>query len=121
MTVDLTEERARRLLPYLVQAAENRRTITYKELAAKIGVYHRTLSRPLGYIRDKICAARGLPLITCIVVNLQTRLPGAEWLPLGASSLSDDEDRATFEQHRDRVFAYGDWQGLLTDLNLKPV
>jgi len=121
MTVDLTEERARRLLPYLVKAAENHETITYKELAAKIGVYHRTLNQPLAYIRDKICAARGLPVITCLVVNLQTRLPGAEWLPLGASSLSDAEDRATFEQYRERVFAYGNWQGLLKDLNLKPV
>lgn len=121
MTVDLTEERALRILPYLVEAAENRRTITYKELAAKIGAYHRTLSEPLGYIRDKICAARGLPVITCLVVNLKTRRPGAAWFPLGASRLSDAEDQATFEENRDRVYAYKDWQGLLKGLNVKPV
>ncbi len=121
MTVDLTEERALRILPYLVEAAENRRTITYKELAAKIGAYHRTLSEPLGYIRDKICAARGLPMITCLVVNLQTRRPGAAWFRLGASGLTDAEDRATFEENCEKVFAYNNWQGLLKDLNLQPV
>lgn len=121
MTTDLTIDYGEKLLPHLVHAARIRKTLTYGELAAKIGVHHRALRYPLGYVRDDICIKRGLPLITCIVVNDGTHLPGREWLPEGTSHLTDEEYKKAFEKFRDQVFAYKGWDALLNELELSPV
>ncbi len=118
MTTELTRERGMKILPYLVQAAKARRLISYGELAAKIGVHQRVLAYPLGYIRDEICAPRGLPLITCIVVNKEKLLPGPEWLPGGTSRLSPQEYRRTFDRYSREVFDYTRWDDLLKDLHM---
>ena len=104
MTTPLTIERANILLPYLVQAAQKRQTPTYGELAKKAGFHHRGMSLVLGYIRDEICASRNLPMLTAIVANKQTGLPGDDWLPEGTGNLSPAEYRHEFEKYRDLVF-----------------
>jgi hypothetical protein len=121
MASEKIEDYGAKLLPYLVQAAKTRKTPTYGELAEKIGVHHRVMNRILGYIRDDICFTRGLPLITCIVINQGTRLPGADWLPQGTTNLTEEEYKAEYERFRDQVFAYKDWNALLQKLDLAPV
>ena len=121
MTTELTIEYGRKLLPYLVQVARTRKTVTYGELAAKIGANPHALSYPLGYVRDDICISRGLPLITCIVINGKKGLPGSDWLPEGTSNLTDEEYKEAFEKFRDQVFAYSGWEDLLKELGLSPV
>lgn len=49
-----------------------------------------SLSYPLGFIRDKICIARGLPWLNAIVVNGTTWYPGHSFLPEGTTI--DDKD-----------------------------
>jgi hypothetical protein len=121
MVTELIKQYGDRLLPYIVQAAETRKTPTYGELAEKIGVHHRVINHVLGYIRDDICIPRGLPLINSIVVNNVTKLPGDNWLPQGTSHLSKAEYKQEFENFRDRVFAFDGWDKLLKDLNLEPI
>jgi hypothetical protein len=121
MTTELIKEYGDRLLPYLVQAAKTLKTPTYRELADKIGVHHRVMSRILGYIRDDICIQRGLPLISCIVVSQTTGLPGDDWLPQGTTTLSDEEYKSEFERFRDQVFAYKGWDSLLKELDMTPL
>jgi len=121
MTTELIKEYGDRLLPYLVHAAKTLKTPTYRELADKIGIHHRVMSKVLGYIRDDICIPRGLPLITCIVINQGTGLPGDEWLPQGTSHLTSEEYRQEFERFRDKVFAYKGWDSLLKELDMTPL
>lgn len=121
MTTDLSKEYGEKILPYLVQVAKSKKTITYKDLAAKIGVHHRAMGTALGYVRDEICIPRGLPLITCIVVNGNTGLPGESWLPQGTSNLSDKAYEQEFLRYRDQVLKYHGWDALLKELDLPAV
>ena len=75
----------------------------------------------LGYTRDQICAARGLPFISAIVVNNDTQLPGPGWLPGGTEHLSPDEYKREYEKVRDEVFACDAWDALLEELGLSAV
>ena len=114
-------ETARLLLPHLARGAQRRETPTYGQLGDAIGIHHRPIPDVLGYIRDKICRPRGLPLITSIVENQGTGLPGGRFLPEGTEDLTKEEYRQKFEEHRDRVFAYEGWEDLLEDLHLAPI
>ncbi len=114
-------ETAPLLLPHLVRAAQRRETPTYGELGKAIGRHHRPIRHVLGYIRDDIVLPRGLPMITAIVVNDNTRLPGDKFLPEGTEDLTEEEYKHEFEVHRDRVFDYGGWDDLLEELGLTPI
>jgi hypothetical protein len=121
MATELTIERAHLALPHLVHCAKIRKTITYGELAEKIDAHHRAIFRPPGYIRDEICIPRGLPLITALVVNKMSRMPGESWLPEGTGHLEPDEYQREYEKFRDEAFACDAWDALLGDLGLPPV
>jgi len=108
-------------MPHLVNCAKTRSTITYGELGERIGAHHRAVARPLGYIRDEICIPRGLPLITALVVNKTSRMPGESWLPEGTGHLTPDENQREYEKFRDEAFACDAWDALLGDLGLPPV
>lgn len=116
-----TVETAHLLLPHLIHFAQLGQTVTYGQVAKLIGKHHRVLLHPLGYIRDEICAKRGLPLLNVIAVNTDTGLPGESFLAEGTSQLSKEEYQRRFQEHRDRVFAYSGWGDLLGELGLKPV
>src|SRR5690349_10376149 len=111
-------------LPYLVEAAQRRTTLTYEALGAPINWHPRNFGHPLRYIRDEICRPRGLPLLTAIVVRkhkkVDRRLPGKDFLPEGTDHLLPEEFRAQFEHHRDEAFAYTAWDNLLRELDLSP-
>lgn len=121
MGMEKSIENANLALPYLVCYAKKGKTLTYKELAEKIKSHHRALSYMLGYIRDEICLKNGLPMISSIVVRTDTKLPGGDFLPEGTSNLSSEEFKKKFEENRDKVFSYTEWDKLLNKLNLTPV
>ena len=115
MVTDRTIDVAHLLLPHLVSCAKMEKTITYGELADKIGVFHMTTFRPLGYIRDEICAKRKFPLINVLVVNKNTGLPGVGYRSGGTISLVE------FEKVKTDVFSYTKWDDLLSKLGLKSI
>lgn len=78
-------ERAFRAWPILVKIAAERRTITYKELGAALGVHH----RPIRYVLDVIqnyCLEIDLPPLTILVVNSSGK-PGAGFVAYDLSLL----------------------------------
>lgn len=122
MATELTIERAYLALPHLVRCAKQRKTVTYGELARKIGLnHHRPINGPLYYIRDEICSPRGVPLLTAIVVRQDTHLPGDSWLPEGTGHLTPDQYQQEYQRYRNKVFAYDAWDALLEELVLPPV
>lgn len=114
-------DNAYRALPHLFYYAHLEETITYGELGRRIGIHHRPVRFLLGYIRDEICRRRGLPLLNVIVVKKSTGLPGKSFLPEDLSHLTDEEYKRRFEELRDEVFAYTEWDDLLRNLGLTPV
>ena len=121
MVTDRTIDVAHLLLPHLVSCAKMKKTITYKELADKIGVHHRTIFHPLGYIRDEICDKQNLPLINVLVVKKDDHLPGDKFLSGGTRSFSDSEFENEFEKNKTDVFSYTKWDDLLRNLGLKSI
>lgn len=121
MATEKIIEYSRRALPFLIYCAQQRRTLTYKELAEHAGCHHRVAAHILGYVRDEICTPRKLPYINAIVIRQDTGLPGDAWLPEGTGHLSEKEYREQFEQFRDRVFAFSGWNALLKELSLAPM
>ncbi|HHV24452.1 MAG TPA: hypothetical protein GXX65_07950 [Methanosarcina sp.] len=114
-------ENANLALPYIVHSAKMKETLTYKELAEKIHSHPRALSYTLGYIRDEICRKRGLPMLSVIVVNKETRLLGRDFLPEGTESMSKEEYINKFIELRDEVFKYSKWDELLKELDLSSI
>lgn len=112
-----TIERARHALPHLIECAQKGKTITYGELADRIGVHHRAIPPILYYLRDEICIPRNLPLITAIVIHKADHRPGDSWLPGGTRDLTEEEKRCRFEEAREEVFAYQDWDDPIHDLD----
>ena len=109
-------EKANLALPHLVNHAKDKKTLTYKELAALINYHYRHLSKPLEYIRD-YCIENKLPLINVIVVNAKTQRPGINYLGEDISSLSKEEQKRIFKKHRDAVFSYTEWKERLEEYN----
>lgn len=117
-----TFEKANLAIPYLVYHAQKKGTITYNELGKKIGHHHRNLGYILRYIRDDICIKKGHPMITVIVVQVDTGLPGDDFLPNGlARFLTKEKYRKKFEENRDKVYKFDKWDELLDELNLNPI
>ena len=81
---------------YLKKAAREMRTVTCGEIAADTGLAAPGTGYPLGYIRDEVCRARGLPWLSAIAVSATTRLPGGAFLPEGAG-VSADLDSEDFK------------------------
>ncbi|HHR6132333.1 TPA: hypothetical protein ACS72K_003997 [Providencia alcalifaciens] len=69
-------------------------TITYGELAEKMGHSSkqagRTLGRQLGII-GQLCLLNDLPPLNCIVVNQQTKQPGSEVVLSSIGSIEKDQ------------------------------
>lgn len=121
MTTEHIKNLSMKALPYLINFAQQRKILTYKEIALKTGVHHRVVPHILGYIRDEICIPKILPIINAIVVNQQTKLPGSSFLPEGTEHLSNEAYLEKYEELRDQVFRYDGWDDLLISLNLSPI
>lgn len=69
------EQRAYFAWPILVNCASNSDSITYGELATKLGIHHRAVRHILGLIQN-FCLENEYPPLTILVFNKSTGLPG---------------------------------------------
>jgi hypothetical protein len=79
------------IFEHLKRCASEMRTVTYGELAEISGLAAQGTNVPLGYIRDHVCRARGLPWLNALAVNKASRRPGDSFLPAGVAMGKDDE------------------------------
>jgi alkylated DNA nucleotide flippase Atl1 len=88
-------ERALQVWQVLIGAAHHRQTMTYGQLADRVGLAGAgVLAQFLGVVMS-YCAANGLPPLTCLVVNQETGLPGS-----GLTTLEDlPRDREAVYRH----------------------
>ncbi len=88
-------ERALQVWQVLIGAAHQQQTLTYGQLANRIGLAGAgVLAQFLGVVM-KYCAANGLPPLTCLVVNQTTGIPGS-----GLTTLQDlPRDREAVYRH----------------------
>ncbi len=102
---------ARRIVEELAEKARRRQTITYKDLAAAIGLsHHRPLAVYLEHVRDRVVPPEA-PLLTSIVVRGTTAKPGNNYRP-GRKVLAWTPDEVdAHKSMMDRVYAW-DWTGL---------
>lgn len=107
-------------LPFLVYCAQMRKTPTYGDVAVQVGCHHRVVSHILGYLRDEVCIPAALPILSALVINKYTLVPGESWLPEGTAHLTPEEYRQKYEKFRDEAFAYQGWDDLLKEFSLKP-
>lgn len=115
-------EKSKLALPHLVYYGQIRKTLYYSELGTKIGAHPNFgVPRILGYLRDEICAKKGYPFISAIVVNKKTEMPGDNFLPGGTKHLSKEEKKEIFEKIRDEVLAFDAWDDLLGELGLRSI
>lgn len=76
----------------LTEAAREMRVVTCGDLGHDVGLAPVGLGKPLGYIRDQVCRARGLPWLTAIAVA-RNGLPGEGFLDNGMSLGGPDDFR----------------------------
>lgn len=120
-----SKKRARIILPILVRQAMARQKIPYGKLGEEIGVHHRALRYPLGYIR-KMLGKLGkqwkeeIPHIQGLVVNQDTGLPGDGVIFLFGRRLNPREKEAIVEQKLGDIFSYPKWLDVLNALGLRP-
>ena len=57
----------------LTKAAREMRTVRYADLADECGLAAAGIGMQLGYIRDEVCRAKGLPWLTAIAVASKYR------------------------------------------------
>ena len=113
MTNHTIPAKTREVFEYLKACASQMRTVTYKEIADEVNLAKPGVGRPLGYIRDEICRARGLPWLSAIVVNLHTDRPGRSFMPEGMN-LTDIDKELLWRGMVLQVFAFG-WSHISFD------
>lgn len=107
---DSAPKNSQAVFEHLKQLARRMRVETYGEIAAAIGdaegreIAPVSLSKPLGFIRDKICRPQGLPWLNALAVNSGTWLPGESFLPEGVAF--GDDERVLWKGAVLAVFAY---------------
>ncbi|GHT91140.1 hypothetical protein AGMMS49545_06410 [Betaproteobacteria bacterium] len=85
----------------LVGAAMNRQTLTYLRLSELM--YDKPAQGVLDHILGHIaffCKDNGLPILTCIVVNQETGLPGQD-IPMSHDQLNAERERVYIEHWYD--------------------
>jgi putative restriction endonuclease len=94
-------QRAAHAWPILCDYAKRRSTITYGELAHRIGIHHRPIRFVAGAIQE-YCIVERLPALNVLIVNADTGIPGH-----GFTARPEDELTAAFEE----VFQF-DWSSV---------
>jgi putative restriction endonuclease len=82
----------------LVEAAQRKQSMTYGQLASRMGIHHRACAPFLGLIQEQ-CRGRELPPLQSLVVNKQTSVPGGGYHGSGT-------DMRELIGAQDEVFAY---------------
>ena len=101
--------KTREVFEFLKVCADEMRTVTYGDVAKACGLAPVGTGYQLGYIRDEICRKRGLPWLSAIAVNTDTRRPAESFMPEGVR-MGRDEDRL-WRGMVLQVFAY-DWSSV---------
>lgn len=122
VATERTIDVAYRCMRPLVDRANSKIPITYRELGSKVGEAHWTFTDPLDYIWEEFCRPRSLPKLHIIVINKRLGRPKskvfAKCLPRSRLPRSEEGYDRLFEELRDEVFDYGDWNDLLSELGL---
>ena len=93
-------KRARRAYRHLLKVTKKRGRITYGELAGLLGLHHRAAAWFLGVIQQH-CIEAGIPPLQAIVVNKQSRIPGAGYV-------ASERGGSAYKRTLKRVYAF-DW------------
>ena len=120
----LYQQRARAALPILVQCAKARRTITYKELGAAVGMTDlRSIGRVCGSVAATLADLQehwqggDIPRITNLAIRSDGR-PGA-WV---CEQLTGDREKAPPQEEYDAlledIYSYQRWDTVLGELGL---
>lgn len=100
------------ILAELKRCADAMTTITYGDLAERVGAHQRNTNRPLGYIRDEICRRHGRPWLSVLAVNAKSRWPGNAWTQDDSIQVLKEEDgKRIWRGMVLQVYAY-DWSGV---------
>jgi hypothetical protein len=83
--------KTREVFEYLKKCASQVRTASYGEIGKATDVAPVGIGKQLGYIRDEVCRAKGLPWLNAIAVNADTWRPGDSLLPAGVAVGRDEE------------------------------
>jgi len=92
-------------------------SITYKELATELSqklsrkINPRNLDYSLGIISD-VCKEYNLPLLSTIVINKSTKLPGNGYFSYFFPSEKDNKRPDRYEKELKRVLACKSWSSL---------
>ena len=120
MTKDATDPRPKMpkhtpaVFEVLKQCARNMTTISYGVLGERIGVHHRPLRRPLGYIRDEVCRRYDRPWLQMIVVNGGTKRPSEGAIGSTGVEFNKEEQDRWWRGMVLQVYAY-DWSSVELD------
>lgn len=108
----------------LVEYAENHKVITYNELSKRIDgqLSPRNLGDPIGRLSE-ISHELGLPLISVIVVNQETTIPGDGYYRFAASikGISEVQAMNDFQQETEDCKQCEDWSKLLGYIDIHEV
>ena len=104
----------------LIQYASNGKLITYKELTDSFGniISPRNTGGPLGVISE-VCSQAGLPMLSAIVVNGSTGIPGEGFFILFKELKGEMHLKPWDEwlQECQKIWAVKDWEPLIDTLN----
>lgn len=90
--------RARRAWRRLARIARLHGRVTYRDLAAQLGLHHRAASHFLGVIQNH-CRRQGVPPLQALAVNSRTNVPGLGYIASARSG-------AAYERTLKRVYAH---------------
>lgn len=93
-------DRAFHAWPVLIDVAKRRKTISYSELGAAIGVHHRAIRYVLGVIQN-FCLEENLPPLTILIVNGSGK-PGTGFIAYNLRN---------FEEGLEKVWSF-DWKSI---------
>jgi len=119
-----TKIKASIALSILIECAKKKDTkdgrICYSDLAAKLNENEciskssaRSVSKPLEYIRDKICKEKGLPEINLLAVNKKTRVPGEN--AFGRTIKDKKERKEIFNIEKEKIYSFTEWDNILAE------
>ena len=98
------DENAQKAWIRLVELARSRKTCTYKEIGAIIGVHYRQVGRVLDPIYD-YCREENLPPLTILVVRADDGLPGSGFPEIELEKKKEKKVEA-FNYKKEDVFNY---------------
>lgn len=122
INVDLTDTHIK-IAEQLLNKIENESDdikITYGELSKRLGGYphHRHFDGFLGVL-STLCKDNGLPLISTIVVNRDTKIAGEGFFREFFNHLSTDQEKLDqYQKALDEVRNYEHWDNLKDILNI---